>query len=286
MIIILAFNSDYTSFYITDNLNNNQGKNVTFIDAIEERGKIMISLSTEEIKREYLYLVFYKNEKHEYYLYNYVFKYINTRNLKDYVDYKIVENEEITYKENIKESTIDCTFHKIDIDKTKANITYFFKVVNSDFYLTGEKSDSIAVMESLYYTVYQRNPISDDKGLITLTAKGDFKKWTILQVVAQIQQETILEYVTYKGKFIQRPKEIDIEEDAEGAESADTTLFFVVVGILLVLIIGLIVTIFIFKIKNQDLVEQVKHVSFQKTNSLSNNNNNVDKDNLIQRPVY
>ena len=285
MIIILAFNSDCTSFYITDNLKNNQRNNVTFIDAIEERGKIMISLSTKEIKREYLYLVFYKNEKNEYYLYNYVFKYINTRNLKDYVDYKIVENEEITYKENIKESTIDVTFHKIDIDKTKANITYFFKVVNSDFYLTGEKSDSIAVMESLYYTVYQRNPISDDKGLITLTAKGDFKKWTILQVVAQIQQETILEYVTYKGKFIQRPKENDIDENAESAESADTTLFFVVVGILLVLIIGLIITIFIFKIKNQDLVEQVKHVSFQKTNSLSNNNN-VDKDNLIQRPVY
>ena len=41
---------------------------------------------------------------------------------------------------------------------------------------------------------YERNP-KDNNGLITLYAKGDFRRWTILQVVAQIQQETILEYV-------------------------------------------------------------------------------------------
>ena len=44
------------------------------------------------------------------------------------------------------------------------------------------------------------------------------------------------------------------------------------------------VAIVIFKIRNQELVEQVKHVSFQRTNSSNYNKNksNVDSNNLIQ----
>ena len=178
MIIIISFNSDYISYYVTDTLNN-QRKNVTFNQTKKERGKIMITLSTEKITREYLYLVFYKNERHENYLYNYVFKYLNARNVEDYVDYKIEKSEELNYKEyinkkNPSESTIECAFHKIDIDKSKANITYFFKIVKADSYLAGEKSDNIAVMESPFYTVYQRNP-KDNNGIILLTAKGDLE---------------------------------------------------------------------------------------------------------------
>ena len=124
---------------------------------------------------------------------------------------------------------MECTFHKIDIDQSKANITYFFKVVNSLTYLNGEKSDTIAVMESPYYTVYERNP-QDNKGLITLTALGNFNKWTILQVVAQIQQETILEYVTYKGKYIER------KEGNKNDNDINLTMIIVVVVILFVLV--------------------------------------------------
>ena len=288
MRIQIAFNSDYTDFYVAENFGRT---NMTFSDERKERGKIMVTLSTEDVKKEFIYLVFYKKDQtHENSLYNYVFKYINAKDLKDFVDYKILESEELVYKENINneepsKSTINCTFHKIDIDSSKANITYFFKVVKDSTYLTGEKSDTIAVMESQYYTVYERNP-KDNNGLITLYAKGDFRRWTILQVVAQIQQETILEYVTYKGKYIERPKEEDDDNNNNGnqnnsEEEVSTTGFFVVGGILLVLIIGLLVAIIIFKIKNQELVEQVKHVSFQKTNS-ANYNNNVDSNNLIQ----
>ena len=281
MRIILAFNSNYISYYITDILNN-QRKNVTFIDAIKERGKIMVTLSTKGLTREYLYLVLYRNEQKNLYLYNYVFKYMNARSIDNYVDYKIKESEEIICNEDINEkepseSSIECAFYKIDIDKSKANITYFLKIVDAKSYLAGEISDTIAVMESRFYTVYQRNP-TDNNNVIILKAKGDFSKWTILQIVAQIQEETILEYVAYKGQFVQRKK----DDDEEDEEKVDTTMFFVVGGILLFLIIGLIVLIFIFKIKNQELIEQVKHVSFQKTNSMSINNSNT-KENLLQK---
>ena len=289
MRIQAAFNSDKVDFYVRDTISLER-KNMTFLSEEKGRGKIYITLSTEGMNQEFIYIVFFKAKNDGIrYLYNYAFKYINAKSVEDFVDYQIQVNEDITIKENINtkkpsESTIDCTFHKIDVDKSKVNITYFFKVVTANF--VGESSDSIAVMESPCYSVYERNP-TDNQGLITLTAKGDFRRWTILQVVAQIQQETIVEYVAYKGRYTYRPPEKGVEEEAGSA-----TAFYVVAGILLVLIIGLAVAVIIFKLKNQALVEQVKHVSFQNTNSAnfkknnednSNSNSNVDPNNLIER---
>jgi hypothetical protein len=237
--------------------------------------------------QEYLYIVFYKKKVNDNrLLYNYAFKYINSAKLEDYVDYKIETSDELTIKENInnenpEESTIDCTFHKLDVDPSKVNITYFFKVVDADDYYEGEYSDTIAVTESPYLSAFARNP-EDKNGLITLTAKGKVSRWTILQVIAQIQQETILEYVAYKGKYTYRPPK---NSEVQG-ESVDATAFYIVVAILLALVIGLIIAIVFFKIRNQTLLEQVKHVSFQKTNSGNYNkvkkNTNVDPNKLIQ----
>ena len=255
------------------------------------RGKIIITLSTERINKEFLYLIFYKRNNDQINsLYNYVFKYINSKTEAEFVDYKIQESPELVIKENTNTknselSTIECTFHKLDIEKSKANITYFLKVVNANSYLKGENSDTIAVMESPYYTIYSRNP-EDNNGLITLTAVGDHHRWTIIQVIAQIQQDTILEYVAYSRIQVDRPPE---NYDEDNSSNNNPIMFYIVGGILLFLVIGLIIAIVIFKIKNQELVEQVKHVSFQKTNSANYNNNNnnpinnVDSDSLIQK---
>jgi hypothetical protein len=286
MRIQISFNSNYVNFYISETFSWQQKNSTEFMEAIKARGKIIVTLSTEKINKECLYLIFFKtnnNDNINNHLFNYVFKYINSKTTEDFVDYKIVENEEIVIKENYnnknpKLSTIECTFNKLDIDWGKANITYFFKVVYADAYYQGEISDTIAVTESPYYSVYARNP-EDNNGLITLTAKGDHSRWTILQVIAQIQQETILEYVAYKGKYTYRAPQ---NQGNDESSSVNPTLFYVVGGILLVLVIGLIIAIVIFKIKNQELVEQVKHVSFQKTNSTNINSSSVDPNNLIQ----
>ena len=151
MRIQVAFNSDNTDFYISDKFSW-QRTNMTGITSQKERGKIFATLSTEKLNLEYIYLIFYqKKETDIKNLYNYVFKYINAGTKEEFVDHKILDDENIIYKENIndnnpEESTIECTFHKIDIDKSKANITYFFKVVDSKSYIKGENSDTIAVM--------------------------------------------------------------------------------------------------------------------------------------------
>lgn len=285
MRIQAAFNSANVDFYVSKNIVPKE--NITFVSEQKERGKIYITIDTKDMKtQEYLYIVFYKTKRSdEKLLYNYAFKYINAEKLEDYVDYKIQTSEELSIKENInnekpEESTIECTFHKLDVDQTKVNITYFLKVVDAEDYLEGEFSDTIAVTESRYISAFVRNPVDKD-GLITLTAKGSVSRWTILQVIAQIQQETILEYVAYKGKYTYREP---IKNEVK-TESVDATAFYIVVAILLALVIGLIIAIVFFKIRNQSLLEQVKHVSFQNTNSYNKGrrNNNVDTSNLIQK---
>ena len=279
-----AFNSENVDFYISKTIFPR--KNITFISEEKARGKIYVTIDTKDMKtQEYLYIVFYKKKPDEdRLLYNYAFKYINSEKLEDYVDYKMQTSDEFNIKENIndenpEESTIECTFHKLDVDKSKVNITYFFKVVDAEDYLEGEYSDTIAVTESRYLSAFARNP-EDKDGLISLTVKGQVSRWTILQVIAQIQQETILEYVAYKGRYTYRePKNSVIK-----GESVDATAFYIVVFILLALVVGLIIAIVFFKIRNQTLLEQVKHVSFQKTNSSNRvkNNTNVDPNKLIQ----
>ena len=63
-----------------------------------------------------------------------------------------------------------------------------------------------------------------------------------------------------------------------GNDSGKTiTLFLAVGGILL--LIALVVIILIFQKRNKNLLNQVKYISFQQTNS----NNNVDPDLLLKK---
>ena len=200
---------------------------------------------------------------------------------KNFTEYRILDNNsELTInEEGIKDSNetkITCTFNKIDIEKGKANVTYFFKVVDNETHIYGESYETIAVMESPFYTVYKRNP-EDSNGKITLTAQGILSNWVYLQVIAQIQQDTVLEYVAYKGRYNLRPPKEGYNDG--NSSGIDTSVFLIVGGILLLLIIGLVVIVFIFQQRNKSLLNQVKHVSFQQ----NANSGNADPNLLLQK---
>ena len=129
-------------------------------------------------------------------------------------------------------------------------------------------------MESPYYTVYQRNP-QDQDGKITLKAKGDLSNWCYLQVVAQIQQDTILDYVAYKG--------IRNIRSSKGNNKSDgnVTLFVIIMVILLALVVGLGIIVFIFQQRNKSLINQVKHVSFQQQQNVGGTG--ADPDLLLKK---
>ena len=275
MRIQIAFNSDNLNFIVSDS-GPNRG-NCTFLKAERARGKVSITLKKDENVEIYTLFIF-KNTRTiiEKYLNNYAFKYINAKSEEELFDYPIFESPDISYVETEEEGehVIKCTFNKIDIEPGKANVTYFFKVVHNETHYYGEAYNTIAVTESPFYTVYKRNP-SDDNGKITLTARGLLENWVYLNVIAQVQQDNVLEYVAYNGvKMVRPPKE---GEGSTGSSGNNTTLFIVVGVILLLIVIGLIAAIFIFQYRNKALLNQVKHVSFQKTNS------NTDPNLLLQQ---
>ena len=296
MRVQIAFNSDNLDFCVT----NDQTKprtNVTFTQKEKARGKISVTFNTENKELFYLYIFKKQNAPYEdEHLNNYAFKYINGKDLSELYDYTILETPDIETTEEEEQDSegnainvITCKFNRLDIPEGQANITYFFKVVENKTHYYGEEMNTIAVSESPYYTIYERNPTYGTDNKITLTAKGKLSNWCYLNVIAQIQQNNILEYVSYNGiKNIRPvPKGEGGDDSGNGGKggngkddgSDNTTLFIVVGVILLAIAIGLVVTILIFQQRNKNLLNQVKHVSFQQTNS----NNNVDPNLLLQK---
>ena len=270
MRVQIAFNSNNLDFVVSDS--ETKRSNITFLNNEKNRGKVYVTLQIND-NQELYYLIIYKKSKTttEEHLNNYAFKYINARYEYELFDYPILNSPEISVSESTEDSqdVISCTFNRLDIDKGKANITYFFKVVENSTYYYGEEINTIAVTESPYYTVYERNPEYKDK--ITLTAKGNLKNWVYLNIIAQVQQNNILEYIAYNGKVFLRPN------GNEESKNSNVALFIGVGCGLLVVVIGLVITIFIIKRRNKELLNKVKHVSFQK------GQNNMDPNLLLKK---
>jgi hypothetical protein len=195
--------------------------------------------------------------------------------MEELFDFPIYQSPEISYIEYDEDGQhiINCTFNKLDVEIDAANITYFFKVVDNMTHYYGEEINTVAVTESPYYTVYKRNPIPDDNGKIILSAKGDLSNWVYLNIIAQVQKNNALEYISYNGVKIVRPPK------GEESGSDNTTLFIVGSCILLLIVIALIVLIVVCQLRNKKIMNQVKHISYRKDNKESN----ADPDLLLKR---
>ena len=283
MFVEISFNSKYLNFALNNGQNRNNLTNL-IKSAEKARGKVILLLDTTKITTDFIYLTIFKttNADIDNHLFNYVFKYVNTKTEEEFVDYKILGDDnnlkyEEQFDENTQKTTIKCRFNKLLNDKV--NVTYFFKIVDNESHYYEEEVESIAVMESPYMVVYKRNP-KDFEGEITLTAQEDqnlLSNWVYLQVIAQIQEDNILEYVAYKGIVNLRPP-TDVKESSGGVNSAFFISFMVII---LVIIAGLVVVVFIFQQKNKNLAKQVKHISFQQ-NAGNAGGSNVDPNLLLK----
>ena len=215
MKIILAFNGDSLTWAV-GHQNSNYNDTSIILNTLEERGKKIITIKSEN---DFIYLNIFKkeyNEEQNYSLQNYVFKYINIASEEDFIDYKIKDNnatikcEEDKY--NIKFS-ISCTFNKIDIDTNNTNVFYYLKIANEQNYIKGESFNTIALTESSVHSKYVRNPI-DNKGKITLSIETNFRHWYYLQIIARIQEKNMIEYVAYNSFELQLfDDEINIKQE-------------------------------------------------------------------------
>ena len=279
MRIQIAFNGDNLDFFISDRFNDNRRANISDIKGRKEYGKIYVTFKTDPTVEIYYLNIFKKSTVSEEHLNNFAFKFINAEKESNLFDYPILTSPEIevTEKGDKENYEITCTFNRLNVDKSTVNITYFFKVVENSTHIYGEEYNTIAVTESPYYTTFVRNPTADK---ITLVAKGKLSNWVYLNVIAQVQQNNIVEYTSYNGKKLVRPN-LNPSNGENGSGGSNVGLFVAIGVVLFLIVIALVVAIIVFQIRNQKLMNQVKHVSFQNTNT--NANANVDPNLLLQQ---
>lgn len=280
----IAFNSPNLDFCL--NTKKDERKNQTFgyTNKSKKSGKIYFTFMKDNDNDRIIYLMIFRKKqgKEESFQSNYVFKYINADSETEFFDYPVMYPELVMKEEadpdDSSQKVIKVSFNQIHPEHGEANITYSLKIVDNYTYRYEEEINTIAVTESFpIRMVYERNPEAvEDK--ITLTARGYLSNWAVINVIAQIQQKNIIEYATYNGILEIRPYNGDDGNKSDPEESNNAVLFGVIGGVLAVIAIVLIIVIIIFQRKNKTLMNQVKHVSFQKTNS------GTDPNLLLQKP--
>ena len=200
MRIQFSANSKYVTFSISDKPNDK--KNIDFTDKDEkEAGGISFLTFKKPDNLDYLYINIYLKEKSiSDKLNNYVFKYINSDTKEGFYEYKILNDKsdiEINKKENNK---IDVTFNPIVYEKQEGidtSIIYRIKYVINSNKIKDEYTNTISITES-YSTVVQHKPELDNK-IITKEIDNIPDDINYIQVIAEIKQGSIIEYVAYQA---------------------------------------------------------------------------------------
>ena len=286
MKIVLSFNSWELSWAIGDVQSAHSNTTKCNLGTKIRNGKLTVTVTNINKDLEFIYLNIWKtiqDDDENFQLQNYAFKYINVEKEEEFYDFEIIDDDpslEYTEKKNGDKTTIECKFNRIKAAKNEVNVTYFLKIADAKNCLEKEVFQTVALSETPYYAKYERNPQSQsDK--ITLSATGDFSNWGVIQVIAQIQKGKALEYVAYQPKIMKRETPTDAPTDSSDKESdkpkegSNTGLFIGISIGLVVVIVGLIAVVIYFQKRNQSLVKQVKHVSFQ------NNSSSADPDLLL-----
>ena len=276
MRIQFSTNSPNIGFAI--NKNKNTKTNDTFIgdDKKVERGKGFITFERPKDKDiEYIYLnVFLKSDmtNKDILSNNYVFKYINSEDKDKFFEYKIRKgNANIEKEESGDEYVIK--FNGIE-HKEGVNIIYSLKGIEQEGY-EYESLDTIALTDSTAKVVRIKD---DNRDQYQLKLKKGEHEIKCFQVIAQIRDGPITEYVSYKSiNEIKSGRPESKDDDDDG----DTTLYAIIgvsVG-LLVIVVVLVVIILIYNARNRDLMDQVNKISFVKSGAKPKDDVNLLLDN-------
>ena len=168
-----------------------------------ERGKIFVTFKNPD--REFIYLNIFLNDNAENNvskLNNYVFKYINSFKLEDFFEYPILNNNASIQVKTNKENNTNITNLKVDFNKIDRNITdiiYSLKVAKKWDHSKDELNNTIALSNSPYYVTQ----ISRQKNnIISMNMNDIGENNAYLEVIAQIKDGPIIEYVAYDPYYL------------------------------------------------------------------------------------
>ena len=273
MRIQFSTNSKCVSYAVNNEKNQKENSKYDELTTKTERGKTFITFKTPN-DREYIYLnVFLKDESRaEEVLNNYAFKYINADSKDKFFEYKISSNDPKLSKSE-ENNKIVVKFKKIEGDNL--NIVYSLKCVESGK-MQKELLNTIAITETDSYVVDTKNNKDET---ISLSIDKNNKNYEYFQVIAQIIDGPIIEYVSYEplGDF-------SFYDDflSNSTKSSNKKTLYIIIGVsvgLLIIVVILVLVIFTFNARNKDLMDQVQKISFVTSGAKPKDDTNLLLDN-------
>ena len=154
---------------------------------------------------------------------------------------------------------IKVTFDQIHTEQGIANITYILKAVDNSNYFPDEEINTIAAtVSSPVLMTYERNPM-DKEDTITLSAKGKLTNWEYINIIAQIQENDNVEYISYDAitKNEYHPSDDTPSDDTTSDKKDNTTLILAVaIPVACIILIVIIVFIVLRLRKNKDITKE------------------------------
>ena len=288
MRIQFAANSRFVDFTISEIPAQKQNMTLSGLVTKRERGKVFVTFNKPnkpDRKPGFIYLnVFLNNAPSQMNTpSNYVFKYINAGHRNYFKEYPIKSSPKLQYQINDHKNgkmDVDVKFNRID--KVNINIVYSLRVVYSN--KKDELKNTIALSESKEIVTRISNP-SDD--VLSMSLKNINSQYSNIQVIAQIKDGPITEFVAYgENDDVPPPPPPKPEKTSENTpeSESDGTAIYVVVGIsisLLIIVVVLVIVVITFNAKNKNLMAKVNDVSFVNPDK-ANDNSLLDNKNELE----
>ena len=264
--IQFSSNSGIINYSIRRQKDNDYRKNDTSINIVKNEwinGRGLLTMYLEN--GEDIYLTVFNSDINsiskgdETYLTNYVFKYVCVAKMEDYKEYR-VEDDLIKYNKN--NNTL--TFNKIKDVQDPKNVIYFVKLIKKDNYLEKENINTIAITQSSGQSYGYENLVSNNDQLVVELKDISLKTVYYYNIIAQINEERIAEYISYRSEGT-----INIDDKGKDDDKEEPNKTVVIVLIVMVIIFILIITILLvclFRVKkerNTLLMDRVKETSFK-----------------------
>jgi hypothetical protein len=245
-----------------------------------ERVKVFITF--KKPNKDFIYLnVFSKGLKDISELNNYVFKYMNSKNDKNFFEYPILNNKttlNISKKANKDKKTINLSVKFNRIEKKNINVMYSLKVIKKWDLINEANNLTIALSEADALVAQKENPSGDE---ITLEMDDVPEDYSNLVVLAQIKDGPIVEYVSYEPehKYIKMDSYDQRQSKKNNKGEKDKNLLiwiYIGGGAFALIVIILIIIICCVHCKNKDLMKQVNSISFAGSGVMQRENENEE----------
>ena len=297
MRIQFSTNSKYINFSINEEKGNKVNATYEF-DRKVETGKVFVTFKKPNKDFIYLNVFLDENPVNISKSNNYVFKYINSGDIQYFIEYPINNNNakiDVNISGTSDNIKLNVTFNKI-IKKDDVYVVYSLKVVQKSEISKEELNNVIAMSCSQALVKQIINPNGDK---ISMDIENIGKDKYYIQVIAQIRDGPIIEYVAYEPYYLSDnyiPKENDTNPPSDELppkndtnppsdekppknnknNNNNKTLIWIIAGVgggLLLILVVLVIIVVFYHCKSKDLLEQVNKISFAQDDKKDKNEN-------------